>query len=45
MTAASSLKTLIDPEDIAQLVLFITSSAGAKISGQELAVDGHTETF
>jgi NAD(P)-dependent dehydrogenase (short-subunit alcohol dehydrogenase family) len=45
MTVASSLKTLIDPEDIAQLVLFITSAAGAKISGQELAVDGHTETL
>lgn len=45
MTAATSLKTFIDPEDIAQLVLFITSAAGARISGQELAVDGHTETF
>jgi NAD(P)-dependent dehydrogenase (short-subunit alcohol dehydrogenase family) len=45
MMAATSLKTFIDPEDIAQLVLFITSAAGARISGQELAVDGHTETF
>ena len=42
---AASLKTFISPEDIAALALFITSSAGARISGQELAVDGHTETL
>lgn len=42
---AASLKTLISPEDIAALALFLTSSAGARISGQELAVDGHTETL
>lgn len=42
---AASLKTLIPPEDIAALALFLTSSAGARISGQELAVDGHTETL
>ena len=42
---AASLKTFIAPEDIAALALFITSSAGARISGQELAVDGHTETL
>jgi NAD(P)-dependent dehydrogenase (short-subunit alcohol dehydrogenase family) len=45
MTEAASLKTFIQPQDIAQLVLFITSAAGARISGQELAVDGHTETL
>jgi NAD(P)-dependent dehydrogenase (short-subunit alcohol dehydrogenase family) len=42
---AASLKTFISPQDIAALALFITSSAGARISGQELAVDGHTETL
>jgi NAD(P)-dependent dehydrogenase (short-subunit alcohol dehydrogenase family) len=45
MTQAASLKCFIAPEDIAQLALFITSPAGARISGQELAVDGHTETL
>lgn len=45
MTQAASLKCFIAPEDIAQLALFITSAAGARISGQELAVDGHTETL
>jgi NAD(P)-dependent dehydrogenase (short-subunit alcohol dehydrogenase family) len=45
MTDAASLKTFILAEDIAQLALFITSPAGARISGQELTVDGHTETL
>ncbi len=45
MTDAASLKTFITPQDIANLALFITSEAGARISGQELAVDGHTETL
>ena len=45
MTEAASLKTFITPQDIANLALFITSEAGARISGQELAVDGHTETL
>lgn len=40
-----SLHTFIDREDIANLALFLTSPAGAKISGQALAVDGHTETL
>jgi NAD(P)-dependent dehydrogenase (short-subunit alcohol dehydrogenase family) len=40
-----SLHTFIDREDIANMALFLTSLAGAKISGQALAVDGHTETL
>jgi NAD(P)-dependent dehydrogenase (short-subunit alcohol dehydrogenase family) len=40
-----SMHTLIDREDIANMALFLTSSVGAKISGQALAVDGHTETL
>lgn len=40
-----SLQTFIDPEDIAQMALFLSSDAGAKISGQALSVDGHTETL
>lgn len=38
-----SLRTFVDAEDVAALVLFLTSDAGAKISGQALPVDGHTE--
>ena len=41
----SSLRTLIDPEDVAETILFLCSDSGARISGQTLAVDGHTETM
>lgn len=40
-----SLRTFIDPEDIAAMALFVCSDAGAKISGQALAVDGNTQTL
>ena len=40
-----SMKTWIKAEDIANTVHFLASSAGAKISGQILSVDGHTETL
>jgi NAD(P)-dependent dehydrogenase (short-subunit alcohol dehydrogenase family) len=45
LTRAASLRTFIAPQDIANMALFVTSDAGARISGQELVVDGHTETF
>ncbi len=38
-----SLRSFVDAEDVAALVLFLTSDNGAKISGQALPVDGHTE--
>ena len=41
----SSLRTLIAADDIAETVLFLCSDSGARISGQALAVDGHTETM
>lgn len=41
----TSLQTFIEPEEIASMVLFICSPLGAKISGQALSVDGHTETL
>jgi NAD(P)-dependent dehydrogenase (short-subunit alcohol dehydrogenase family) len=40
-----SLRTFVDAQDIANMVLFVCSDAGAKISGQALAVDGHTESL
>lgn len=43
MAEQSSLKTFISPNDIANTILFLCSEAGARISGQEIAVDGHTE--
>jgi len=40
---SSSLRTFVSAEDIANMILFLSSPAGEKISGQALAVDGHTE--
>ncbi len=41
----SSMRTFIGTSDVADLILFICSDRGAKISGQALTVDGHTETL
>ncbi|MEZ4633900.1 MAG: SDR family oxidoreductase [Caldilineaceae bacterium] len=40
-----SMHQFINAEDIANMAIFLTSAAGAKISGQALAVDGYTETL
>ncbi len=40
-----SMRTFINPRDIANMILFLCSEAGRKISGQALSVDGHTETL
>lgn len=40
-----SMKTWVQADDIANSVLFLASEAGKKISGQVLAIDGHTETL
>ncbi len=40
---AVSLRTMVSPHDVAALILFICSDAGAKISGQALLVDGNAE--
>jgi NAD(P)-dependent dehydrogenase (short-subunit alcohol dehydrogenase family) len=39
-----SLQTFVDVEDIAAMVRFVCSPGGARISGQALTVDGHTES-
>ena len=39
----TSMRTFVDAQDVAALALFLCSEAGAKISGQAIAVDGHTE--
>lgn len=44
-TRQVSLKTFVEAEDVGNLALFLASSLGAKISGQVLGVDGHTETL
>lgn len=39
----TSLRTWVTADEIADAALFLTSDAGKRISGQTLAVDGHTE--
>lgn len=39
----SSLKTFVEPEDVAYLALFLSSEYGRFISGQAIGLDGHTE--
>lgn len=39
----SSLRCFVDATDVAAMALFLASPAGARISGQAIGVDGHTE--
>ncbi|MGI9297277.1 MAG: SDR family oxidoreductase, partial [Gammaproteobacteria bacterium] len=41
----SSLRQFARAEDVAAAALFLASPAGARISGQVIGVDGHTETL
>ena len=43
--AGTSMGAFITPEEIADLVVFLASERGRRISGQVIAVDGHTETL
>lgn len=40
----TSMKTWVTAQDIANMALFLASDMGNKVSGQAMAVDGHTET-
>lgn len=40
-----SMKTWVSADDIAETVHWLASPAAARISGQAMAVDGHTETL
>jgi NAD(P)-dependent dehydrogenase (short-subunit alcohol dehydrogenase family) len=41
----NSMRTFVTQQDIANMVLFLCSPAGSKISGQSLSIDGHTESL
>lgn len=40
-----SMKTFIDPQEIASQILYLCSPLGKNISGQAICIDGHTETM
>ena len=40
-----SLRTFVTAQDIAEMVVYLTSPAGMRISGQALSIDGHTESL
>ena len=40
-----SLRRMTSPYDVAAMVAFLLSDAGANISGQSLGVDGNVETL
>lgn len=40
-----SMRTFVTNRDVSNLILFICSESGSKISGQSLSVDGNTETL
>ncbi|MGI9303672.1 MAG: SDR family oxidoreductase [Gammaproteobacteria bacterium] len=44
-TAGVSLRTWIEPEEVAAMAVYLASPGGRKISGQAIAIDGHTETL
>lgn len=43
--AGQSIKRFVEPDEIAQLCLFLASSAASMITGQAIAIDGHSETY
>ncbi len=40
-----SMQTFIDPEEIANMAVFLSSPLAPHVSGQVISVDGHTETL
>ncbi len=43
--AGQSIKRLVEPSEIADMCLFLSSPAARMVSGQAIGVDGHTETY
>lgn len=44
-TRQSSLRRLIQPQEVAHMAVYLASDLGKGISGQTLSIDGHTETL
>ncbi len=45
MVGGQSISRLVEPQEIADMALFLASPAARMVNGQAIAVDGHTETF
>jgi len=45
LVQGTSMRTFVMTRDVTNMILFLCSEAGSKISGQALSVDGHTETL
>ena len=44
-TEQVSMRTLVDPADIAAAVVFLSSDSARFVNGQVVSIDGHTETL
>ena len=44
-TRGSSMRRFVQPEEIADMAVFLGSPASKMVSGQAISVDGHTETY
>jgi NAD(P)-dependent dehydrogenase (short-subunit alcohol dehydrogenase family) len=40
-----SISRFVEPEEVAALCLFLASPRAFMINGQDIAIDGHLETF
>jgi NAD(P)-dependent dehydrogenase (short-subunit alcohol dehydrogenase family) len=45
ITQGQSIHRFVEPEEIAAMCRFLASPGAAMVSGQSIAVDGHTETY
>lgn len=43
--AGQSISRFVEPAEIAQLCVYLASPAARMVSGQAIAIDGHTETY
>ena len=45
LVQGTSMRTFVTTDDVSNMILFLCSNAGSKISGQAISVDGFTETL
>jgi NAD(P)-dependent dehydrogenase (short-subunit alcohol dehydrogenase family) len=45
IVSGQSMARMVEPQEIADMCLFLASPAAKMVNGQAIAVDGHTETF